>query len=95
MKDREKRLREIEQLLGVGDDASCCRLTAAEYRAHLDASIAARENEQPEPPLYLLEGGCRRTGGDLCPEATAACALILDRRERVERNTAGLDEANL
>jgi hypothetical protein len=95
MNDRERRLKALEARLGAGDDAPCCRLTAAEYRAHLEAEISARENEQPEPPLYLLSGGCRRTGGDLCPEATAACALILDRQARVEENMRGLDETSL
>jgi hypothetical protein len=94
MTDRERRLKALEARLGA-DDTGCCRLTAAEYRAHLDALKSARENDQTPPPFYLLSGGCRRTGGPLCSEAEIACAIILNRRARLEKNMRGLDESEL
>lgn len=94
--NQDKRIRELEALLGGSDGtAPCCRLTRAEYLEHLSARAAALERGDQPPRLYLLDGGCTRTGGELCPEARAACQTILDRRQRLEQNTRHLIEAEL
>lgn len=67
MSRHDRRLRDLEQLLGAGDDAGCCRMSAAEYRAHLDARAAARAADQPEPPLYLLSGAAPAPGATSAP----------------------------